>query len=138
MSIGGTRGDLDLHLDGDPAEALFDWTEERGALRGVSGALTTSRATAEAAAVVKPAGSKSPASMEPARAAKAILAAGRFGLHEPDIWHHTKSLEPLAEPYRLRLGLDDRLIVHWQPGKVLRIVNGIPRQDLESWIRRQG
>jgi hypothetical protein len=30
------------------------------------------------------------------------------------------------------------MIVHWQPGKVLEIVDVIPRQDLESWIRRQG
>jgi hypothetical protein len=43
-----------------------------------------------------------------------------------------------TEHDRIRLGLDYRLIVHWQPGKVLRILDVIPRQDLESWIRRQG
>ena len=29
-------------------------------------------------------------------------------------------------------------VVHWQPGKVLEIADVIARQDLESWIRRQG
>jgi len=28
--------------------------------------------------------------------------------------------------------------VHWQPGKSLRILDVIPRQDLESWIKRHG
>jgi mRNA-degrading endonuclease RelE of RelBE toxin-antitoxin system len=77
-------------------------------------------------------------SLAPPLAAKAILAAGRFASHEAAIWRHTKPLERLPEHYRIRLGLDYRLIVHWQPGKVLEIVDVIPRQDLESWIRRQG
>ena len=77
-------------------------------------------------------------SLAPPLAAKAILAAGRFAAHDEAIWRHTKPLERLPEHYRIRLGLDYRLIVHWQPGKVLEIVDVIPRQDLESWIRRQG
>ena len=103
----------------------------------------------EEAAVVAPAGRpilpeytdafrKRLASLAPPLAAKAILAAGRFAAHEPAIWRQTKPLERLPEHYRIRLGLDYRLIVHWQPGKVLRILDVIPRQDLESWIRRQG
>jgi hypothetical protein len=30
------------------------------------------------------------------------------------------------------------MIVRWQPGKSLRILDVIPRQDLESWIKRHG
>ena len=104
---------------------------------------------AEEAAVVAPAGRpilpeytdafrKRLASLPPPLATKAILAAGRFAAHETAIWRQTKPLERLPEHYRIRLGLDYRLIVHWQPGKVLRILDVIPRQDLESWIRRQG
>jgi hypothetical protein len=103
----------------------------------------------EEAAVVEPAGRpilpeytgafrKHCASLPPPLAAKAILAAGRFASHEAAIWRQTKPLERLPEHYRIRLGLDYRMIVHWQPGKELRILDVIPRQDLESWIRRRG
>jgi hypothetical protein len=105
-------------------------------------------AAAEEAAVVAPAGRpilpeytdafrKRLATLAPPLAAKAILAAGRFAAHETAIWRQTKPLERLPEHYRIRLGLDYRMIVHWQPGKVLRILEVIPRQDLEAWIRRQ-
>jgi len=113
-----------------------------------SGAPATGPGATEEAAVVEPAGRpmlpeytdafrKRLTSLAPPLAAKAILAAGRFASHEAAIWRHTKPLERLPEHYRIRLGLDYRLIVHWQPGKVLKIVDLIPRQDLESWIRRQ-
>ena len=71
-------------------------------------------------------------------AAKAILAIGAFASHEAASWRHTKPIERLPEHYRIRLGLDYRLLVHWQPGKTLRILDVISRQELESWIRRQG
>ena len=78
------------------------------------------------------------ASLPPALMAKAIMAVGRFASHEATIWRQTKALERLPEHYRIRLGINYRLIVHWQPGKTLRILDVIPRQELESWIRRQG
>jgi hypothetical protein len=125
--------------------------DERKKLAALSepGTSATSPGAAEEAAVVEPAGRpilpeysdafrKRLTSLAPPLAAKAILAAGRFAAHEAAIWRHTKPLERLPEHYRIRLGLDYRLIVHWQPGKVLKIVDLIPRQDLESWIRRQG
>ena len=71
-------------------------------------------------------------------AAKAILTAGRFAAHDNAIWRHTKPIQRLSEHYRIRIGLDYRMIVHWQPGKLLRIRDVIPRQDLESWIKRHG
>ena len=77
-------------------------------------------------------------SLPPALAAKAILAAGRFAAHENAIWRQTKSIKRLPEHYRIRINLDYRMIVHWQPGKSLRILDVIPRQDLESWIKRHG
>jgi len=77
-------------------------------------------------------------SLAPQLVAKAILAAGRFASQESAIWRQTKPLERLPEHYRIRIGLDHRMILHWQPGKTLRILDLIPRQDLESWIRRQG
>jgi hypothetical protein len=77
-------------------------------------------------------------SLPGALAAKAILAAGRFAAHERAIWRHTRSLERLPEHYRIRIGQDYRMILRWLPGKLLRILDVIPRQDLESWIRRHG
>jgi hypothetical protein len=81
---------------------------------------------------------KTCASLPPAIAAKAILAAGRFAAHENTIWRQTKPIKRLAEHYRVRINLDYRMIVRWQPGKSLRILDVIPRQDLESWIKRHG
>ena len=70
--------------------------------------------------------------------AKAILAAGRFAAHENAIWRQTKPIKRLPEHYRIRISVDYRMIVRWQPGKSLRILDVIPRQDLESWIKRHG
>ena len=77
-------------------------------------------------------------SLPPILAAKAILAAGRFAAHEHAIWRQTKPIQRLPEHYRIRISIDYRMIVRWQPGKLLRILDVIPRQDLESWIKRHG
>jgi len=77
-------------------------------------------------------------SLPTALAAKSILAVGRFAAHENAIWRQTKSIKRLPEHYRIRINLDYRMIVHWQPGKSLRILDVIPRQELESWIKRHG
>jgi len=103
----------------------------------------------EEAAIVTPSGKptlpdytdafrKTCESLPPTLAAKAILAAGRFAAHEHAIWRQTKPIKRLPEHYRIRISLDYRMIVHWQPGKLLRILDVIPRQDLESWIKRHG
>ena len=70
--------------------------------------------------------------------AKAILAVGRFAAHEESIWRQTKPIKRLPEHYRIRINIDYRMLVHWKPGKSLRILDLIPRQDLESWIKRHG
>lgn len=77
-------------------------------------------------------------SLPPNLVAKAILAAGRFAAHDALIWRQTKPIRRLPEHYRIRISLDYRMIVRWQPGKSLRILDVIPRQDLESWIKRHG
>ena len=77
-------------------------------------------------------------SLPSALTAKAILAVGRFAAHEDSIWRQTKSIKRMAEHYRIRINIDYRMFVHWQPGKLLRILDVIPRQDLESWIKRHG
>ena len=78
------------------------------------------------------------ASLVPNLVAKAIMAAGNFAAHDNAVWRQTKQLKRLPEHYRIRISLDYRMIVRWQPGKSLRILDVIPRQDLESWIKRRG
>ena len=58
--------------------------------------------------------------------------------HENVIWRQTKPIKRLPEHYRIRISLDYRMIVRWRPGKSLHILDVIPRQDLESWIKRHG
>ena len=103
----------------------------------------------EEAAIIQPSGKltlpeytdafrKSCSTIPPAIAARAILAIGRFAAHDKAIWRQTKPIKRLHEHYRIRINIDYRMIVHWQPGKSLRILDVIPRQDLESWIKRHG
>ena len=75
------------------------------------------------------------AALPPALAAKAIMAAARFATRDESIRHQTKALEQLPEHYRIRIG-DYRMLLHWQPGKRLQILDIILRRDLESWIKR--
>jgi hypothetical protein len=77
-------------------------------------------------------------SLPPNLAARAILAAGRFAAHEDAIWRQTLPIKRLPEHYRIRISRDYRMIVRWLPGKLLHILDVIPRQGLESWINRHG
>ena len=77
-------------------------------------------------------------SLPPNLAAKAILAAGRFAAREDAVWRQTRPIKRMPEHYRIRISRDYRMIVYWQPSKSLRILDVIPRQDLESWIKRHG
>ena len=75
-------------------------------------------------------------SLSPSLVSKSILVAGLFASHDNKIWRQTKAIKRLPEHYRIRISLDYRMIVSWQPGKSLHILDVIPRQDLESWIKR--
>jgi len=67
---------------------------------------------------------------------KALIAAGRFAGHDPEIWQQTKRIKRLNDYYRIRINRDYRLLIHWQAGKELTILDIIPRQELENWIKR--
>ena len=69
-------------------------------------------------------------------ASKALIAAGRFAGHDPEIWRQTKRIKKLTDYYRIRIHCDYRLLLHWQAGKELTILEIIPRQELENWINR--
>ncbi|MFT6984940.1 MAG: hypothetical protein ACJAT7_000743 [Psychromonas sp.] len=69
-------------------------------------------------------------------ARKALIAAGRFAGHDHEIWRQTKRIKRLSDYYRIRINRDYRLLLHWQAGKVLTMLDIIPRQELENWIKR--
>lgn len=81
---------------------------------------------------------KSCRALPPATISKALLAAGRFAAHDSEIWRKTKPLERLPGYYRIRVDASHRLLLYWRAGQELRILDLIPRQELESWIKRHG
>lgn len=67
---------------------------------------------------------------------KAMIAIGQFSGHDPEIWRLTKKIKQLNDYYRIRIHRGYRLLLHWQPNEELSIVDIIPRQNLENWIKR--
>jgi hypothetical protein len=67
---------------------------------------------------------------------RALRAAVGFAAHDPGIWRHTVRLEGRPNTVRIRIGIHYRLMLEWLPGKSLRVLDLIPRAELESWIRR--
>ena len=152
---------LRVQVAGLKAE-ISEQQEQRGQLRKLlererkrSSALSTQNAPAEpagpdeVAVILEPSGKptlpeyadafrRTCESLPPNLVAKAIMAAGRFAARDNAIWRQTKPLKRLPEHYRIRISLDYRMIVRWQPGTSMRILDVIPRQDLESWIKRHG
>jgi len=67
---------------------------------------------------------------------KAMIAVGQFAGHDPEIWKLTKRIKKLNNYYRIRIHRGYRLLLHWQPNEELSVVEIIPRQELENWIKR--
>jgi hypothetical protein len=67
----------------------------------------------------------------------ALKAITGFATYDKAVWKHARSIKKLNNIYRIRIGLHYRLLLHWLPGQNLTVLNIIPRQDLESWIKRQ-
>ena len=69
-------------------------------------------------------------------AAGALNAVTAFAVYDPAVWRNTRSIHQLPDIYRVRIGRNHRLLLSWIPGQSLTALDLIPRQDLESWIRR--
>ncbi|MBT3293758.1 MAG: hypothetical protein HN919_01730 [Verrucomicrobia bacterium] len=69
-------------------------------------------------------------------AASAMKAIAAFAVYDPTIWRNARSIRQLTSIYRVRIGLHYRLLLRWIPGQDLTALDLIPRQDLESWIKR--
>lgn len=66
----------------------------------------------------------------------AMKAITSFVVYDPAVWRNARSIRQLANIYRVRIGRNYRLLLCWVPGQSLTALDLIPRQDLESWIRR--
>ncbi len=68
--------------------------------------------------------------------ASAMKAVASFAVYDSAVWRNARSIKQLTDIYRVRIGRSYRLLLHWVPGQSLTALDLIPRQDLESWIRR--
>ena len=73
----------------------------------------------------------------PSIAASALKAVTAFAVFDPAIWRHARGIRHLPNIYRVRIGLHYRLLLRWFPGQNLTALDLIPRQELETWIKRR-
>jgi hypothetical protein len=73
----------------------------------------------------------------PAVVAKSLQAAAGFAAHDKQIWRQTKGIETIPHIYRIRVGIHHRLMIQWEKEKGLKILDLIPRAQLETWIRQR-
>jgi plasmid maintenance system killer protein len=67
--------------------------------------------------------------------AKALKVVTGFAVHDKTTWKHTKKIELISGFYRIRINLQYRLIIQWEPNACLKILDLIHRSKLETWIR---
>ena len=69
--------------------------------------------------------------------AKSLKAAAGFAAHDKQIWRQTKGIETIPHIYRIRVGIHHRLMIQWEKEKGLKVLDLIPRAQLETWIRQR-
>ncbi len=74
-------------------------------------------------------------SLPPAIGAKALKAVAGFAARDKSVLDKTRPLKVLPGYYRIRIGIDYRLMLKWLPDKQLEALDLIPRSRLETWIR---
>jgi hypothetical protein len=68
--------------------------------------------------------------------AKALRSLANFAAHDETIWRQTRSIERLADVYRIRIALSHRLLIQWKENCELKALDLIFRRDLENWIKQ--
>lgn len=66
----------------------------------------------------------------------ALKALSGVASYDAAAWRNFRSIKRLSNIYRMRIGIHYRLLLKWIPGASLCALDLIPRQDLESWIKR--
>lgn len=75
-------------------------------------------------------------SMPVAVTGAALKAIAGIAAYDAATWRNFSSIKQLSNIYRIRIGIHYRLLLLWLPGERLCALDLIPRQDLESWIKR--
>jgi len=69
-------------------------------------------------------------------AAKAIKVIGEFAAADESVWRMTRPIQRIEQCYRIRVGRGYRILLHWEPDRILQVIDLIPRGELEAWIRK--
>jgi hypothetical protein len=74
--------------------------------------------------------------MPPAIVSKALRAVAGFAAQDEEIRRQSRRLERVPDVYRVRIGLQHRLLIRWEKGPKLEVLDLIKRQGLGTWIKR--
>ena len=74
--------------------------------------------------------------MPPAIVSRALRAVAGFAAQSQEIRNQSRRLERMPDVYRVRIGLQHRLMIRWEKGTRLEVLDLINRQSLETWIKR--
>lgn len=66
---------------------------------------------------------------------KSLKAATGFAVHDRLVWRQTKALSALPSIYSIRVGIHHRLLVRWEKDIRLEVLDLIPREQLDIWIK---
>jgi hypothetical protein len=66
---------------------------------------------------------------------KSLKAAAGFAAHDRSVWRQTKALSALSSIYSIRVGIHYRLLIRWKKDLRLEVLDLIPREQLDTWIR---
>ena len=83
-----------------------------------------------------PAFRESCAAMPTAVVAKALRAAAGFAAHEESVWRQTRSIKRIPRVFRIRVDANHRLLIRWEKGTSLEVLDLIRRSKLETWIKQ--
>ena len=68
--------------------------------------------------------------------AKALKAAVGFASHDEFVLRQTIPIRRIPGVYRIRIGMQYRLMLRWKPDEDLQILDLIPRSQLETWVKQ--
>lgn len=66
---------------------------------------------------------------------KSLKMAAGFAAHDRSVWRQTKALSGLQSIYSIREGINHRLMILWEKDIRLEVLDLIPREQLEKWIK---
>lgn len=67
---------------------------------------------------------------------KAIILIGKIAGHDTDTWKNIKKIKRLDNIYRIRVNRDYRILFRWEKGNAMEFYEILPRQDLDTWIKK--